>query len=338
MPEAPRPSMLSKVSSALALALFLIPAANAQAGEFVVKSRTTPDMKAMFGQVQSRDLVPARTRIGGTIVSRSVDEGAQVKAGDVLAVVADQKLALQAQTLDGQLNALTSQLENANVSFKRAADLLPRGFTTKAAYDEAKTNVDVLTHQIEAMRSQRAVVAQQMTEGAVLAPKAGEVLTMSAIPGSVVLPGESIARIAAGARYLRLSLPERHAALLKLDAPVLLAPRVADQATANAPLGKGRIAKIYPEIENGRVIADAEVDNLGDYFIGERVQIFAPVGQRQALMIPRAAVSTRAGVDYVRVSRPEGPLDVAIIFADTHQGDMVEALAGLTAGDKVVTP
>ncbi len=123
MPEAPRPSMLSKVSSALALALFLIPAANAQAGEFVVKSRTTPDMKAMFGQVQSRDLVPARTRIGGTIVSRSVDEGAQVKAGDVIAVVADQKLALQAQSLDGQLSALTSQLENANVAFKRAADL-----------------------------------------------------------------------------------------------------------------------------------------------------------------------------------------------------------------------
>ncbi len=237
MPEAPRPSLLTKVSSVLALALFLNALANAQAGQFVVELRTTPDMKAMFGQVQSRDLVPARTRIGGTIVSRSVDEGAQVKAGDVLAVVADQKLALQAQSLDGQLDALASQLDNANVAFKREADLLPRGFATKAAYDQAKTNVDVLTHQIEAMRSQRAVVAQQMTEGAVLAPKAGQVLTMSAIPGSVVLPGEPIARIAAGALYLRLSLPERHAALLKLDAPVLLAPRVADQAHGQFPVG-----------------------------------------------------------------------------------------------------
>lgn len=337
MPEAPRPSLLFKASSVLAFALFLIPLAKVQAGEFVVQSRTTPDMKAMFGQVQSRDLVPARTRIGGTIVSRSVDEGAQVKAGDTLAVVADQKLALQAQALDGQLSALTSQLENANVSLKRAADLLPRGFTTKAAYDEAKTKVDVLAHQLEAMRSQRAVIAQQMSEGEVLSPKAGEVLTMSAIPGSVVMAGESIARIAAGTRYLRLSLPERHAALLKLDAPVLLAPRVADQTASSAPR-KGRIVKIYPEIDNGRVIADAEVDNLGDYFIGERVQIFAPVGERQALMIPREAISTRAGVDYVRVERPEGFLDVAIIYSDTHQGDMVEALTGLTAGDKVVTP
>lgn len=338
MPENPRLSLLSKAYSILALALLLIPPATAQAGVFVVQSRTTPDMKAMFGQVQSRDLVPARTRIGGTIVSRSVDEGAEVKAGDVLAVVADQKLALQAQALDGQLSALTSQLENANVSFKRAADLLPRGFTTKAAYDEAKTSVDVLAHQVEAMRSQRAVIAQQMSEGAVLSPKAGEVLTLSAIPGSVVMAGESIARIAAGTRYLRLSLPERHAALLKLDAQVIVAPRLIDQAAANVPSRKGRIVKIYPEIDNGRVIADAEVDNLGDYFIGERVQIFASVGQRQALMIPRAAISTRAGVDYVRVARPEGDLDVAIVYSDAHQGDMVEALTGLTAGDKVVTP
>ena len=40
----------------------------------------------------------------------------------------------------------------------------------------------------------------------------------------------------------------------------------------------GRIVKIYPEIDNGRVIADAEVDGLDDYFVGERVQVYAPVG------------------------------------------------------------
>ena len=338
VPTSPIPKASAPLALALLVTLSCVFGYAAQAGEFIVQPQSINDMKAMFGQVQSRDIVPARARIGGTVVSRSVDEGAQVKAGDVLAVVADQKLALQAQALDGQLDALTSQLDNANVAFKREADLLPRGFATKAAYDQAKTNVDVLTHQIEAMRSQRAVVAQQMTEGAVLSPKAGQVLNMTAIPGSVVLPGESIARIAAGALFLRLNLPERHAASLKLGAPVLLAPRVADQAAPNAPMGKGRIVKIYPEIENGRVVADAEMDDLSGYFIGERVQIVAPVGERQAVLIPRAAVFTRAGVDYVRLSRPEGLLDVAIVFADAHEGDNVEVLTGLNSGDKVMTP
>ncbi|WP_374544440.1 efflux RND transporter periplasmic adaptor subunit, partial [Rhodoblastus sp.] len=185
------PSPVSFVLRGVAAATLLAGFAGAAAaGEIVVEKRKVPDMKAMFGQVQSRDVTPARTRIGGTLISRSVEEGAPVKAGDVIAVVTDEKLALQAQSLDGQLSALQSQLDNASDALKRAEELLPRGFITKAAYDQARTNVDVLQHQIEAMRSQRAVVSQQMSEGSVLAPKDGRVLTLSAIPGAVVMPGE----------------------------------------------------------------------------------------------------------------------------------------------------
>ena len=335
----PKPGPVFLVLMALA-ASFPAPARVAAAGEFVVEQRVVPDMKAMFGQVQSRDVTPARTRIGGTLISRSVEEGAPVKAGDVIAVVSDEKLALQAQSLDGQLSALKSQLDNASDALKRAEELLPRGFITKAAYDQARTNVDVLQHQIEAMRSQRAVVSQQMSEGNVLAPKDGRVLTLSAIPGAVVTPGEAIARIAAGELFLRLSLPERHAALLRVGAAVLLAPRGQD-ADAGAGAGamrKGRIVKIYPEIDNGRVIADAEVENLGDHFVGERVKIYAPVGERAVLLAPRAAVTTRSGVDYVRVQRPEGPQDVAVVFADSAEPGMVEILTGLAPQDKAQVP
>jgi RND family efflux transporter MFP subunit len=322
-------------SALLALILALAAGERAGAGEFLVQPRTIQDMKAMFGQVESRDIVAARARIGGTIMSRSVDEGTEVKAGDVVAVVADEKLALQAQSLDGQLRALDAQLINAKTAFERAKSLMAGGYTTQAAYDQAKTNLDVLQHQLESATSQRAVIAQQTDEGKILAPKAGRVLTVAIVPGSVIMPGEAVARIASGATFLRLSLPERHAALLRLDAPVSVAPRgAADGGNAR----QGRIAKIYPEIDNGRVIADAEVEGLADFFVGERVQVHAPVGERQALLIPRAAVATRSGVDYVRVLRPEGALDVAVVVADAHQGDMVEALTGLKAGDKVETP
>jgi RND family efflux transporter MFP subunit len=339
MHQRTRPAPVCRSSFVAALFFAAIFAGNAQAGEFVVAKQNIPDIKAMFGQVAARDTAPARTRIGGTIISRKVDEGAQVKSGDVIAVVADQKLALQAQALDGQLAALSSQFDNANVAFQRAEDLLPRGITTKAAYDQAKTNVDVLKSQMDSMRSQRAVVAQQMNEGEVLSPKDGRVLTMSAIPGSVVTPGESIARIAAGALYLRLSLPERHAALLQMGAPISVAPRGVDPiGVAGDGYRMGHIVKIYPEIENGRVIADAEVNGLGDYFVGERVQIFAPVGRREVLLIPRDAVTTRSGVDYVCIVRPEGLLDVAIVFADSAERANVEVLSGLKDGDKVLVP
>ena len=336
-----------KLSFLLALGLGAIAAGAAlsdvaRAGEFVVEKRAITDMKAMFGQVESRDIVPARTRIGGVLASRTVDEGTQIKAGDVIATVADEKLALQAQSLDGQIKALQSQLDNAKVALKRAEDLLPRGFITKAAFDQAKTNVDVLQHQVDSMRSQRDVVQQQMSEGDVLAPKDGRVLTISVVTGSVVMPGEAIARIAAGPLFLRLSLPERHAALLKLGSQVALTPRgkdaSSDVVTSLGAMRKGKIVKIYPEIENGRVLADAEVSKLDDYFVGERVQVYAPVGEREAILVPRSAVTTRSGVDYVRVLRREGPLDVAVVFAEASEPGMVEILTGLAPGDKVQVP
>jgi hypothetical protein len=96
--------------------------------------------------------------------------------------------------------------------------------------------------------------------------------------------------------------------------------------------------KIYPELDNGRVIADAEVDRIDNYFIGERVRVYASVGDRAALIVPRAAVTTSAGVDYVKLARPEGALDIAVVFTDTADPDQVEILGGLKGGDRIVTP
>jgi hypothetical protein len=80
--------------------------------------------------------------------------------------------------------------------------------------------------------------------------------------GSVVMPGEEIARIAPGPYYLRLSLPERHAAEIVQGSKCKrrrARPRpAAEQAVSS--IHQGRIAKVYPEIENGRVIADVEVE------------------------------------------------------------------------------
>ena len=46
--------------------------------------------------------------------------------------------------------------------------------------------------------------------------------------------------------------------------------------------------------------------------------------------MPRAAVTTRSGVDYVRLTRGEGPLDVAVVFAEFRTSpEMTEILTGL---------
>lgn len=332
---------LAPARAALAL-IALLACAPARAAEIVVAPETVKDMKAVFGQVESRDTVPARARIGGTLVSRTVEEGSAVEAGQVVAVVADDKLALQIQAIDARLKALEAQSENARTELERAQSLVARGAVTQSRLDQLRTAVDVLGNQIEAARAERAVVVQQTAEGRVLAPKAGRVLTVPAAPGSVVMPGETVARIASGGYYLRIALPERHAALIRTGDTVLVGERgLAPARAAEAPRRTGRIVKVYPELEGGRVVADAEVEGLGDFFVGERVPVWVAVAQRQALTVPAAAVATRNGIDFVRVVAQGGPLDVPVIVgapSEGPSGPRVEILSGLRAGDRVVTP
>ena len=56
--------------------------------------------------------------------------------------------------------------------------------------------------------------------------------------------------------------------------------------------------KIYPLIENGRVVADVEVAGLSSRFVDARVLVRLPVGQRQALLVPEALVHTAHGLDF----------------------------------------
>jgi RND family efflux transporter MFP subunit len=319
-------------------------ASPALAEEIVAESETLVETKAVFGQVETRNIVPARARIGGTIQSISVDEGSEVAEGEVIAVVVDEKLALQREAAEAQVQALQSQLDNATTDLNRAEQLLSRGATPQSRVDAARTQVEVFTNQLAAAESERAVIEQQSREGEVLAPAAGRVLSVPVTPGSVILGGETIARIAGGGTFLRLSLPERHAAEIVEGDTVTVGERMlsADAEASAMTTREGRLAKVYPEIVEGRVQADVEVEGLGDYFVGERTLVWIPVGQRSAIILPASAVTTRHGVDTVTLATDEGEMQVAVVLGKTVTGDdgeeRVEVLTGIHEGDRIILP
>jgi RND family efflux transporter MFP subunit len=324
-------------------ALILLVAASpligpATSGEAEVSTAAKPELKAVYGQVQSRTLSLARARIGGTVTNLKVTEGSQVKSGDELATVVDDKLALQLEAIDSRLKGFESEMNNAAVELNRAKKLLASGVISKTRADALQTQFDVLSNQFKALQSDRAVIVQQSAEGRVLAPASGRVLAVPVTQGSVVMPGEALARIASDGFFIRLSLPERHAAHLNEGDEVSVGKRGLDPQAGQQPALRGKLVKVYPEIEGGRVLADVEVQGLGDFFVGERTLVWVPVGKRNVLSVPTNAVSTRAGVDYVKLANGTS---VAVIVGETFiVGDvrLTEVLSGLAPSDKVVVP
>ncbi len=340
------PSPASRVRNprvAAAILFSLAAAFPASAAEIVAHAETVLETKAVFGQVETRNIVPARARIGGTIQSISVSEGSEVTEGQVIALVIDEKLALQRQAAEAEVKALQSQLDNASTELDRAQQLLSRGAAPQSRVDTARTQVEVFTNQLAAAESNRAVIEQQSREGEVLAPASGRVLTVPVTAGSVILAGEEVARITSGGTYLRLSLPERHAAEIVEGDSVAVGERMIASGSNPGAIAtrQGHLAKVYPEIADGKVEADVEVEGLGDYFVGERTLVWIPVGKRSAIMLPVAAVITRHGVDTVRIATDAGEIDVAVVLGETlagEGGDRVEILTGIRDGDRVVLP
>ncbi len=302
------------------------------AEDVVLAPVSVTEWKAVYGRIEARSRIPARARLGGTLLSLGVSEGDVVTAGQVLAQVVDAKIDYQLAAIDAQLQALAAQMDNAKVELTRGEDLLARGVTTAQRLDALRTQVDVLTGQIAAVGADRKVVEQLALEGAVLAPIAGRVLSVPVAAGAVVLPGEAVATIGGGGIFLRIAVPERHAAFLQEGDAIEI-----ETATG---LSQGMLARIYPLIENGRVIADVEVPDLPDSFIDARVLVRLPFDTRSALMVPESAVITRTGLDFVEVAGPEGSFLRTVVLGQ-HQTiestPMIEVLSGLVAGDRVVT-
>jgi multidrug efflux system membrane fusion protein len=97
----------------------------------------------------------------------------------------------------------------------------------------------------------------------------------------------------------------------------------------------GKVRLVYPEIVGGRVIADVEVPGLGDYFVGERTRVYVSTGTRKAIVVPRAYVYRRAGVDYVKLA--DGG-EAVVQIGESHGATDAEILSGLKDADRLVHP
>lgn len=330
----------SRWSFALAVlvAAGLAPVAPAFAADTVtVATVTVDDAKEVLAQVESVRTPQARTRIGGTLTSVNVVEGDAVKKGDVLAVVEDTKLRLQLTAADARIAALEAKLALVQTELDRVRQLRTTGAAPQSRLDDAETQLTVTQADIAAARADKSVIAEQVAEGRVLAPDDGRVLKVSAVAGQVVMPGEPIADLAIANYILKLRLPERHARFIHEGDQVLIAGRGLDR-NSDAHMTTGKIVRVYPELDQGRVVADAAATIVGDYFVGERVSVFVTAGQRDTVVVPESALIRREGLTFVRL---EGTGEVPVqigpkrLAADgTTPG--VEILTGLRVGDKVV--
>lgn len=169
------------------------------------------------GEVRARTESRLGLRVGGKLVQRPVEVGQRVAAGQLLAQLDAQDLALVAQAAQAQVVAAQTQRDLAAAELKRFADLKAQGFVSGAEIERRQATLDAAEATLRQARAQGAVQGHQAGYARLLADGPGVVLSVEAEVGQVVAAGATVVRLARdGARDAVIAVPEDQVARLRV--------------------------------------------------------------------------------------------------------------------------
>jgi RND family efflux transporter MFP subunit len=317
------------------------------------------------GYVTARRRATVSSKITGKVVEVNVEEGMAVREGQVLArlddATAKAALALaeaQAEAARGAVRESTVRLAEARVTLKRRQQLLNDKLIPEADFDAAKAEVDSIDARIASSREQVAVAERQvgvqktdLDSTIIRAPFSGVAISKDAQPGEMVSPvsaGGGFTRtgictivdmrsleieVDVNESYINRVKPgQRVTAILdaypdwEIPAHVITTVPAADRQKATVLVRIG-----FETVGDPRLLPDMGVKVT---FLREAEESATPAAQPVTLL-PQAAVRTENGQSYVFVVKQDTVERRAVRTGGTD-GDRLEVLAGLAAGDRVV--
>jgi RND family efflux transporter MFP subunit len=161
------------------------------------------------GEIRARHETDLGFRVSGKLVARTVDAGARVTRGTVLARLDPEDAQLAAKAAEAQLASAQSDLALAKAEMERHADLLARRFISQSAYDVKQNAYNAARARAEQARSQAGISSNQAAYTTLVADADGVVVSVAAEPGQVVSAGQPILKLArTGEKEVVVNAPE----------------------------------------------------------------------------------------------------------------------------------
>jgi membrane fusion protein, multidrug efflux system len=288
------------------------------------------------GDVRARVEQTLAFRVGGKMLSRSVEQGQRIKAGQAIAQLDAQDLQLGAQAAGAQVRAAQTQVDLASADFKRFKELREQGFVSNAVLEQRDAQLKAATAQLDQARAQASLQGNQTGYTKLLAPAAGVVTAVFAEGGQVVGAGSPVVRVALdGPRDAVFSVPEDRIKELSLGSEVSVRTVSGDKLS-------GKVREIAAAADpvtrtfGVRVAIDGAAPSLGSTIYATPAALSA--GGATALKLPSSAVREVGGKSAVWVFDPASSTlksrPVQITTADGN--DVVLEPGALKTGELVV--
>ena len=279
------------------------------------------------GNVKTRENVLLYPEMAGTLLTVKVAKGDRVSKGQLLAVIDN-------GGMSNQLSQLKTQAALAQTTFERQANLWKQKIGSEIQYLQAKA-------QAEAQANAVLQLEKVLAKAKITAPFSGVIDQVLKDPGTVVSPGngsEVFRLINLSNMYIDVDVPEGYlGAVTKGKKAGVYFPVLQDSVNAIV-----RETGNYINPNNRSFSAEIAINNPNGSIkpnLNARVHINDYTNEN-ALLIPQSVISENAaGEQYAYVAELNGDAAVAkrhIITTGKTQGDYVEIISGINAGDLII--
>lgn len=162
----------------------------------VVEPKPIDDDRKAVGEIRPRQESDIGFQVGGKLISRAVDVGNSVKAGDLLARLDEQDFQNKLRSAQSDVVSAEAILTEARATETRQSELLAKGVTPVANYDAAVKNRRSAEAQLEAAKAALDLAQDQLAYTQLKADFDGIITAVAAEPGQVVSAGQTVVKLA----------------------------------------------------------------------------------------------------------------------------------------------
>lgn len=330
----------------LSVVIFLLPGCGDNHGNKTVPVRTvryvvvgsaqTLPALERTGEIHAHDETILSFRTGGRIVTRSVDIGDRVNAGQLLAT-------LENTTSQNQLDGAQADYEGAKASAQVAAlnvsrmqKIMPTGAIARTQLDNARADWLVARARLKNSESALRNARENLGWTRLIEPQSGMIIEVSASAGQVVSGGQSVLTLATGeARDVVFDIAKPDAIPPQEQAGLRVSLLNDPSVQASAAL-RDISPQADPQTRTWRVRATLQNPPLA-MALGASVTVTLPATGPHGYALPASALSRVGDKPAVYVINPQSQAQLRVVVPAYYTATSVIISGGLEPGDRVIT-
>jgi RND family efflux transporter MFP subunit len=295
--------------------------------------RTVEQVEESVGTLDSLADPVLAAETPGRLLTVRVREGAEIRAGQVLAELDGQDAGLSHQAVQAEVRRLESLSANETRRLERMQQLRTQNFISASGLDDVTAQAVAVQSQLAAARAQLALAAHTVSKTRIVSPLDGRIERQLAMPGQYLKVGDPVFRVVYMKQLrARLPFPEEMAGRIRPGMEVHVAsPGVSERVS-------GKVDQVRPMSSAGSRSFDvlAEFDNPG-WKPGATVTGAVVLGRRaDAVIVPEQSVVLRPAGKVVYVLGGHKVAQRVVQTGAKQPDGMLEIVSGLKAGETVV--